>query len=373
MLLSWCAATELLLAAVQLPIGVLLGAAAERLCRSRHAHASLRNTALNLAVAHASVSLILGRPARSGPSARVDPGPLVAALARLLLLAAGTVVGAALQPVGLTGGIATGKSTAARLLGAPGDAAGDDETAAEDRRSAAAPIEFVLIDVDGIAHEILSPRHAGSVYDRVVAAFGDDVLAADAAGAESKHGRAPGRPAIDRRKLGDVVFRDARKRRRLNAITHPEITKLMLQRILYEGLHLGRFSREARARGPRRRVVCVDVPLLFEGGAPLRLLFGTVLVVACRPARQLERLLRRDPDLTREQCRQRIASQMPIDEKARRADVVLRNDGSVAALGREVARAKEDVARRVAGPRGLALCWAVLGAGALSLTRYHLN
>ena len=357
-------AKEVILAASHLPCGVVAGAVAERACRrlsSRHPRARLRNTAATLALAHASVSWILGRDVFRGPwSAGPRDGTVLfwtAAAARLLAFAAGTAVGAALQPVGLTGGIATGKSSAARLLRSPPE---KEEEEDDDG------IEFVVIDVDGIAHDVLRPGTDGSVYDRVVAAFGTDILATT----DDDDGDGGDARPIDRRKLGDVVFRDARKRRRLNAITHPRITRIMLRRILTAGLDLGRWcSAPGRGRGrprPTRRVVCVDVPLLFEAGIPMRALFGTVVVVACDPANQLDRLRKRDPDLGLAMCRQRIASQIPVEAKARMADWVLRNDGSREEFARQVARARRDLADAVAGPaRGVAsLSAAVLGLGA---------
>ena len=131
---------------------------------------------------------------------------------------------------------------------------------------------------------------------------------------------------------------------------------------------------KSNSKRKKRRVVCVDIPLLFEGGIPMRTLFGTVIVVACNSTLQLERLHERNPDLTLEQCRQRIASQIPVEEKARKAHVVIRNDGSLKSLKSQVRQVKEDVANIVSGPhRGMELSWLVIGFGALFLKQYTIN
>ena len=128
----------------------------------------------------------------------------------------------------------------------------------------------------------------------------------------------------------------------------------MMQRILSEGLNFNK---------NKRRVVCADIPLLFEGGLPMRMLFGTVVVVTCKSELQLERLQKRNTDLTIEQCRQRIESQMPVEEKARKAHLVIRNDGNMKDLKSEVSRVKKDLADVVAGKqRGVELYWLVLAA-----------
>jgi dephospho-CoA kinase len=249
----------------------------------------------------------------------------------MILLLTGVIVGTACQPVGLTGGIATGKSTVSSLLSSR-----DDET------------DFVIIDVDGIAHDILLPEKLGgdSVYHRLVMEFGPGIL--------EESDKEKTTPSIDRRKLGDIVFRDRQARKKLNSITHPKIIKIMLRRLLVEGLNLNQGA-------AKRRVVCADIPLLFEGGILMRLLFGTIIVVTCKPELQLERLHKRNSDLTMEQCRQRIASQIPVEEKARRAHKVIRNDGDLEELKSQVLRVKEEVARAVIGEqRGLELSWLVL-------------
>jgi dephospho-CoA kinase len=318
-----------------LPLGIIISAVTERLTRRSRPYARLRNIAIKLSVALISVSFFSYN----------------------VLFLVGVILGTVLQPVGLTGGIATGKSTVSSLLQQQSSTDKDDE---EDE-------EFVIIDVDGIAHDILLPNKLGSdsVYDLLVAEFGKGILLAEEKGTSSS-------PNIDRRKLGDIVFRDVQKRRKLNSITHPKIIKIMLKRILLEGLNLKSLFGKATKRS-KRRVVCVDIPLLFEGGLPMRLLFGTIIVVTCKPDLQLERLHKRNPDLTLEQCRQRIASQIPVEEKAAKAHVVIRNDEDLKSLKCQVQLTKIDVAEKVSGKRhrGVELSWLVLGVMAIHWLKHY--
>ncbi len=182
--------------------------------------------------------------------------------------------------VGLTGGIATGKSTAARLLAREG---------------------AVVVDADRVAREIVEPETPGLRAIRRI--FGPSVLTAD--------GR------LDRDALARIVFSDRGARERLNAILHPLI-----------GAEVDRRVEQALARDPEA-VVVYDVPLLFETGAEGRC--DLVVVVYVPTEIQLRRLMLRDA-LTETDARARLAAQMPIDEKARRADVVLDNRGFPEAL-----------------------------------------
>lgn len=136
----------------------------------------------------------------------------------------------------------------------------------------------------------------------------------------------------------------------------------MLKRIVLEGLNLRRLFEKTTKRSKRHRVVCVDIPLLFEGGLFMRLLFGTIIVVTCKPDAQLERLHKRNPDLTLEQCRQRIASQIPVEDKARKAHFVIRNDEDLKSLKCQVQKIKIDVAERISGKhhRGIEFSWLLL-------------
>lgn len=184
---------------------------------------------------------------------------------------------------GLTGGIGSGKSTVARLL-----------------RERGVPV----VDADELAREAVAPGSTGLA--EVVDAFGPGVLGPDG--------------ALDRQKLGDLVFADPAARKRLNAITHPIVRQLSQDRFLAlaaQGVELAAY----------------DVPLLFEVG--LDAVLKPTVVVASSEAKQIERVRARD-GLSEAAARARIAAQLPLDEKRRRADHVLENDGTLAELEQQV-------------------------------------
>jgi dephospho-CoA kinase len=185
--------------------------------------------------------------------------------------------------VGLTGGIASGKSTVAAML--------------RDR-------DYLVFDADAIAHELLEPGQV--TYDAVVREFGDGILG-------------PG-GAIDRGKLGAIVFADPAKRARLNEILHPRI------RDISEDW----FTRLDRPEGPA--IAFEDAALILEAG--LKKHFDRVVVCWCRPEQQLERLKERG--LSAEAAQRRIAAQMPMDEKRRLADEVIDCSGSIEETERQV-------------------------------------
>ncbi|WP_217596312.1 dephospho-CoA kinase [Cohnella sp. GbtcB17] len=180
--------------------------------------------------------------------------------------------------IGLTGGIATGKSTVARMLVARGAA---------------------LVDADRIAREIVEPGQASLA--RIAERFGDRVIQADG--------------TLDRRLLGTIVFADADERKALEAITHPAIRELMRERIA-----------ALEAERPDRLVVA-DIPLLYESG--LQHLYEGVMVAYVPREVQRARLIGRD-GLSPEEADKRIEAQMDIEEKRRLADYVIDNSGSLA-------------------------------------------
>ncbi|MEW5854556.1 MAG: dephospho-CoA kinase [Myxococcota bacterium] len=186
---------------------------------------------------------------------------------------------------GLTGGIASGKSTVSRMLRAHG---------------------ATIIDADALAREVVAPGTEGLA--AVVERFGPDVLLPDG--------------SLDRKKLGERVFSDATARADLNAITHPRIAQLALQR-----------TAEAEQAGAR--VVVYDAPLLVENRLHELMGMKQVLVVACSRETQLRRLMQRD-GLTLAQARARLAAQLPLSEKKKAATVVFQNDGKVEDLQRQV-------------------------------------
>ncbi|KAJ2784219.1 Dephospho-CoA kinase [Coemansia javaensis] len=188
--------------------------------------------------------------------------------------------------IGLTGGIATGKSTAGRVFEARG---------------------VPVVDADAIAHKVLEP--GGVSYRLVVQHFGAAILQA-------------GSLAIDRAKLGGIIFNDSEKRQLLNRCTHPYVRRRILGEVL-----------KCYVRG--HAVCVVDVPLLFESG--LDAICGKTAVVACSDEQQIARLLARSNGaLTRQEAEARIASQMPLKDKMRRASRVLDNSGAVADLERQI-------------------------------------
>ena len=190
--------------------------------------------------------------------------------------------------IGLTGGIACGKSSVARIL--------------EERG-------LPVIDADQVARDVVAPGSDGLAAG--VDAFGDGVL--DAQG------------GLDRAKLGEIVFADPDARRRLEAITHPRIAA-----------ESGRRMQEALAAGAER--VFYEAALLVEIGRHKD--FGALWVVAAPRESQIERVMARD-GLSRADAEARLAAQMPVAEKAAVADVVIDNSGDLAALARAVDDALE--------------------------------
>ncbi|MBE3574530.1 MAG: bifunctional DNA-formamidopyrimidine glycosylase/DNA-(apurinic or apyrimidinic site) lyase [Firmicutes bacterium] len=216
--------------------------------------------------------------------------------------------------VGLTGGIASGKSTVSRLL-----------------QEAGVPV----VDADQLAHAALEP--GTPVYRAVLQRFGTEILAGSeadtgAAVAEATAGTGPaagqeGLRPIDRRRLGELVFSDAQARRDLEALVHPWV-----QRQMEEAVDAWR-RRRAQKPAEAAPVLVLDVPLLFEAGWDGRV--DQVVVVYAPPEVQLRRLQERD-GLSLEQARQRLRAQWPLEDKVRRAHVVIQNGGTVEETRRQV-------------------------------------
>ena len=178
--------------------------------------------------------------------------------------------------VGLTGGIATGKSTVSTMF---------------------AHLGAKIVDADLLAREVVMPGQAALA--EIVREFGPEVLAPDG--------------SLDRKRVGAIVFGDAQKRKRLEEITHPAI-RLRQQRILsvYE---------EESFEG----IVIWDAALLIESSGAKGM--DRVVVVITDPDTELTRLMARD-GFSEEDARRRIASQMPLAEKVKVADYVVDNSGS---------------------------------------------
>ena len=178
-----------------------------------------------------------------------------------------------MRVLGLTGGIGSGKSIVAEMF---------------------AELGATVIDADQIARDIVEPGQPA--LGEIVSSFGRDILLPD--------GR------LNRAKLAGIIFGDPAARARLNAITHPRIRERMEVEVA------------ARRSGPG--VLIVDIPLLFENGRQSSV--EKVIVVWVDLETQRRRLTERD-GLTAEAAGQRIAAQMPLDDKRARADHVIDNSG----------------------------------------------
>jgi dephospho-CoA kinase len=172
----------------------------------------------------------------------------------------------------------------------------------------------VVIDADLIAREVVEPGTDGLA--EVVAAFGPEVLTPDG--------------ALDRGRLGDLVFADPELRSKLNAIVHPRVAR--------------RMAELERAAGPGV-IVVHDVPLIAENGRAGA--YDVVVVVDAPPKIQAERLVRRR-GMTREQARARMAAQAGREQRLAIADIVIDNSGSLAELDRQVGDLWAQLRRRAA-------------------------
>jgi dephospho-CoA kinase len=138
--------------------------------------------------------------------------------------------------------------------------------------------------------------------------------------------------SLDRRKLAEVVFADPGARHALEAIVHPVVQKTI--------------DDWFAALGSRHLFAVADIPLLFETGRAGE--FDKVIVTACAPETQLRRIMQRD-HLTEEEARLRIVAQLPLEEKVRKADHVIRTDRAVDATNAEVRTVVERLTRELAG------------------------
>ena len=192
--------------------------------------------------------------------------------------------------VGLTGGIASGKSTVAEIL----------------KRQGAA-----IINADVLAREVVEPDR--QAWTEIVNTFGTAVLQPDR--------------ALDRQKLRAIIFDDPDARKKLESISHPQVRALAEQRI-----------REHAAAG--YAVIVYEVPLLFEGN--LQEWLRPVILVACDVDTQRKRLQSRD-NLSAVQAQKHIEAQMSLEEKRRLADYVIENNGSLEDLERQVQAVLEKI------------------------------
>jgi len=186
-------------------------------------------------------------------------------------------LGCGMLVVGLTGGVASGKTTVSQILREEG---------------------AYLIDADQIARQLVQPHTA--TWDEIRKAFGDEIV--DESG------------SIQRKKLAARVFSDPRQRDVLNQILHPRIWKEVEDRL------------KAIADNDPQAIVVIDAALLVETGDYRKM--DKVIVIASSAAEQVERLKKRD-DVEEEQARKVLASQMPLEEKLRVADFIIHNEGSL--------------------------------------------
>ncbi|GGB27689.1 dephospho-CoA kinase [Virgibacillus dakarensis] len=177
--------------------------------------------------------------------------------------------------IGLTGSIASGKSTVSLMF--------DD-------------YQIPVVDADKLAREVVRPGE--KAYEKIIEAFGQDVLRDN--------------QTIDRKKLGTIIFADEAKRDQLNGIVHPAVREKMLK------------QRDALQEAGATCVV-LDIPLLFE--SKLTHFVDKTLVVFVDEEVQLERLMKRD-NYSEEEAKQRIAAQIPVKKKAAMADAVINNNGT---------------------------------------------
>ena len=187
--------------------------------------------------------------------------------------------------IGLTGSIASGKSTVAKMLEA---------------------YKLPIVDADLVARQVVEP--GTNTLQQIAEAFGSEVIAADG--------------TMDRAKVGAIIFHDEEKRAVLNGIIHPAIRAEMIRQ-----------RDEHVAKG--EQTVIMDIPLLFE--SKLQHFVEKILVVTVSEENQLERLMKRN-GLSMEDARARITTQIPVAEKEALADAVIFNNGTLEETAEQLAR-----------------------------------
>lgn len=196
--------------------------------------------------------------------------------------------------VGLTGGIATGKSSVSKQL--------------------KEVHKIPVVDADLIAREVVLPGTSG--YKKILKHFSD---VEDLVGEDGN---------LNRAALGRSVFGNKERLAVLNSIVHPAVRKAIFYKIFTAYLS-------------GNRMVILDVPLLFEAG--LYQICGKTITLSCTEELQIKRLLARNPELTEQDAANRIASQMSNQERNYRADVVIDNNGGLGDLGKAVASVVKEI------------------------------
>ncbi|MFA6850072.1 MAG: dephospho-CoA kinase [Selenomonadaceae bacterium] len=192
--------------------------------------------------------------------------------------------------IGLTGGIASGKSTVSKILAEQG---------------------AIILDADAVARTLSMPNEAG--WKLFVEHFGSAVLLEN--------------QCLDRAKIGQLVFADDKEREWVNNMMHPQIKEELLRRL-------------ARLQAENAKVVVLDIPLFFE--TKWDAFVNTVWVVYVNEKIQVERLMKRN-NLSEKLARQRIASQISLKEKVKQADFVINNTENIESTRQQVVAAWEKI------------------------------
>jgi len=193
--------------------------------------------------------------------------------------------------VGLTGGIACGKSTVAQML---------------------VHLGAHLIDFDKLAHEVQQPGKPA--WKEIIIHFGKGILNQD--------------ETIDRVKLAQIVFADKKELKALNNIVHPHVFNLWQKRL------------DKIKRKEEHAIVLSDIPLLFEGKT--QNLFDLTILVLISPEEQICRLMARN-SMSREEAQVRLKNQMPIDKKIKLADIIIENKDTQEKTKKTVAKVWQDL------------------------------
>ncbi len=188
--------------------------------------------------------------------------------------------------LGLTGGIASGKSTVSDFF-----------------REQKIPV----LDADEIAREVMQAGEPA--VEEIRRVFGEEVMQADG--------------EIDRKKLGEIVFESPSRRVALNEIVHGEIGRRLLEQ-----------KEQLEKEG--HKLIVLDIPLLYEAGFDDKV--DEVMVVYVDKETQKERLLKRNPELSEREALNRIYSQMPLEDKTKKADIIIKNSGTVEQSIKQVKR-----------------------------------
>lgn len=189
--------------------------------------------------------------------------------------------------IGVTGGIATGKSTVSNILIKKG---------------------YKVIDADEIAREVV--KVGNSAYIKIVEEFGEEILLDD--------------NTINRRELGEIIFNNDKAREKLNNITHPYIFKSIKS-------NLENICKD-------ENIIFLDIPLLFEQfhlWKRYEIVFDEIVLVYIDEDTQIERLIKRD-NITRDEALKKIRAQLPMDKKRKRSSKTINNSGDIKYLNEEI-------------------------------------